>query len=249
MTTDPQTPAEIKINAVDCVVSLAKAALGVFPYAGPLLAELVGTIIPEQRIDRIAKFAANLDERIKCLEKDVIRSALKNEEFTDLLEEALRQAARSTTDERRGYLASVVANSLSQDAIEYAEAKHLLRILEELNDIEVIWLRFYQIFTAGGDDDFRHKHEEVLKPKFAGIGSPTDQLDKAALQESYRKHLINLGLITGVASMDSDGKPEFDSMSGDLRISYYHTSLLGNLLLRTIGLSDSVQERGEKTEL
>lgn len=248
MATDSQLPADIKINAIDYVISVAKVALGAFPVAGPLLVELAGIIVPNQRIDRIAKFAADLEERIGHLEEDVIRSALKDEEFTDLLEEALRQAARSTTDERRGYLACVVANSLTRDAIEHAEAKHLLRILGELNDIEVIWLRFYKVPTNGGDDDFRSKHEEVLKPKFAGIGAPTDELDKAALQDSYRKHLINLGLITGVASTDFDGKPEFDSTTGDFRKSYYHTSLLGNLLLRTIGLSDSVEEKGKNPE-
>ena len=40
----------------DYVVTAAKAALGAVPLAGSLLAELAGSIIPNQRIERIVAF-------------------------------------------------------------------------------------------------------------------------------------------------------------------------------------------------
>jgi hypothetical protein len=120
----PVQPQDItKKKAVDYVASAARAIVGVTPFAGSLLVELAGVIIPNQRIDRIAKFAVALEERIKGLEEADVRAELRDEHFTDLLEEALRQAARSTSDERREYLASVIENSLTREAITYAESK------------------------------------------------------------------------------------------------------------------------------
>ena len=236
MSEDQQLPAEIKSTAIDYVASGAKSVLGIVPFVGSLLAEVAGSVIPNQRIDRIARFATALQGRIAHLEEQAVRGELKDEEFTELLEEALRQAARSTSDERREYLAAAIANSLTRNAIKHSETKHLLRIMGELSDVEIIWLRFYQNPVIEGDQEFRNKHAAVLERKNAYIGSSTDELDQYALQSNYRKHLVDLGLVTPVISKGRDGKPEFDTFSGNFKISYHHTSPLGELLLRTIGL-------------
>ena len=102
------------VSALPC-----RASLGTVPFAGSLLVEAAGVIIPNQRIDRIAKFAKTLESKLSNLEQDFVRSQLTNENFTDLLEEGLRQAARSLSDERREYIASLIENSLSSEDIEY----------------------------------------------------------------------------------------------------------------------------------
>ncbi len=241
MTSDDNLPKPIQSNAVDYVTAGAKAVLSAIPFAGSLLAEIAGSIIPKQRVDRIADFAAKLEQRIGHLEKEGITAALNDEEFTDLTEEALRQASRATTNERREYLSSLLANSLSSDAISYAEAKHLMRLLGELTDVEVIWLRAYAVPTIGGDEEFRKLHEHILQNKAAYIGSSLEEVEAEALQKSYRDHLIRLGLITAQISKNRDGSPEFDKFSGDFKISHHHTSTLGDLLLRQIGLAPKEQ--------
>jgi hypothetical protein len=251
--TTPETsshlPDEVREKAIDYVASGAKAIAGAAPFVGSILAELAGVVIPNQRLDRIAKFAAALEERIRNLEQADVRKSLHDEEFTDLLEGALRQAARSTSDERRGYLASLIANSLSNETIEHAESKHLLRILDELNDIEIIWLRFYLRPGMGGDEDFRGKHQAVLARRQAFIGSSEEVLDKHALQESYQDHLIDLGLVTAHISRDMrTGIPEFDRFTGEPKVSYHYISPLGKLLLRTIGIKDQELEKRQEAQ-
>lgn len=237
MTTDDKLPTPIQPNAVDYVTAGAKAVLSAIPFAGSLLAEIAGSIIPRQRVDRIADFAAKLEERIEHLEKGGITAALNDQEFTDLAEEALRQASRATTAERREYLSSLLASSLSSDAISYAETKHLMRLLGELTDVEVIWLRFYAVPTMGGDKEFRELHENILRPKAAHLGSSSEEIDAEALQKSYRDHLIRLGLVMPQISKGRDGTPEFDRFTGNFKVSYHQTSRLGDLLLRQIGLA------------
>ena len=223
-------------KTVDYVVSAAKAALGVVPFVGSLLTELAGTLIPNQRIDRLTKFAETLGVKLESIEQDFVRTQLHNENFTDLVEEGLRQAARSLTDERREYIASIIASSLSSEDIEYLESKHLLRILGEINDVEVIWLRSYLNPIMGGDREYREKHQDILKPVRAHLGATQAIHDKNTFQEDYKEHLSRLGLLSPKYQTDlKTHLPEFDSSSGRMKIRSYELTSLGRLLLRHLG--------------
>ena len=238
MTAD-SSPDDLKPTTVDYVAVAAKAALGAVPFAGSLLAELAGTVIPNQRIDRIVRFASQLEARLTQVERDAIRSNLADENFTDLMEEGLRQAARSTTDERRAHIASVVANSLTSEHISFVESKHLLRLLGEINDIEVVWLRFYLHREMNGDQEFRSKHEDILSPVAAHLQSSQAEIDKEILQKSYKIHLCQLGLLRERYQMDPKTQlPTFDKMRGELKVSGYELSRTGHLLLKLMGLAD-----------
>ena len=218
MSNPEESSDELDDKPIDYITSVVKGTLDMVPFAGSLLAELAGTVIPNQRLDRIAKFVIILEDKLSNLEQDFVRSQLTDENFSDLLEEGARQTARSLSDERREYIASLIANSLSQQDIEYIESKHLLRILGELNDIEIIWLRFYLEPTLSGDEEFRGEHENILTPIMASISDPPNVLDKEALQESYKQHLARLGLLQS-------------------QRNNYQLTPLGQLLLRQIGLS------------
>jgi len=227
----------VKAQATDYLASGAKAALGAIPIAGSLLAEVAGSIIPNQRLDRIADFAAKLEERIKNLEEDQIRNELNDEEFTDLLEESLLQASRAVSAERRNYLASLVASSLTAKDIEHSEAKHLMRILGELSDVEILWLRYYAVPTIGGDSEFREIHQEVFKPIAATLSSSQEELDDHALRQSYRTHLVRLGLTREFSQKGKNGLPEFDNATGQPKVNRWEISQFGRLLLKNIGMA------------
>ena len=49
-------------NKADLAAITARASLGAIPVAGSFLAEIAGTLIPNQRIDRIAKFVNELND-------------------------------------------------------------------------------------------------------------------------------------------------------------------------------------------
>jgi hypothetical protein len=229
---------DLDIKTADYVASAARASLGAVPFAGSLLIELADHIIPNQRIERIIDFAEKLDNRLSDLEEDFIRSQMEDESFNDLLEEGIRQVARSISEERREYIASLITNSLSEEEVSYVESKHLLNLLGELNDIEIIWLRFYLVPTMGGDEEFRERHRNILNIQRATLNSPPEEVDQEAIQDSYKEHLERLGLIIPRYRTDRDTNlPEFDS-NGSPQISGYSITRLGDLLLRMIDLSD-----------
>jgi hypothetical protein len=223
-------------SKADYVASAAKAALGAVPFVGPLLVEIAGTVIPHQRIDRIVEFAGELEKRIADLEHATARAQITDENFADLIEEALRQAARAVSAERRLQIASLVANSLTSEEVSFIESKHLLRILGEINDIEVIWLRFFLHPIMGGDDAFRAKHKALLQPARAHLGSSQQDLDKHALQESYKEHLAQLGLLRENFKVDPKTKTLSVDNFGKLKRDGFEITALGRLLLRQVGL-------------
>lgn len=229
-------------NRTDLVVSASKSILGMVPMAGSLLSELVGNLIPNQRIDRLSKYMKELDERISKIPTEKINSLLNNEDFIDLIEEGFFQASRAITDERRQYIASIISAGITDETLQLNESKQLLKILAELNDIEIIWLRFYLVPTSDGDEEFRQKHNNILESIHTYMGSDDEAITKAALQNSYKEHLERLELIKHRIRIDRKTNiPEFDTSTGKPKKSYSTITILGRLLLKQIGLIDELK--------
>ncbi len=231
----------INNNKTDYLVSAAKGMLGAAPYVGPIITELIGNIIPNQRIDRISKFIQLLDERIKNIEKPTIEQRLSDTDFVDLFEDSFFAVAKSLTDERRSYIASLLINSLSSKDIAVSKAKILLHLLNELSDPEIILLQFYAKCLTDDRDAFYEKHKNVIEGADAYLGSSKEELDNAALDATRNPHLERLGLIDPLFSATRRKLPEFDTKTGKIKASSYQISCLGCLLLRFIDLDDGMK--------
>jgi len=234
----PQDTAKDLANKpVDYLISAMKATLGSVPVAGSFLAELVGTLVPQQRVDRLVKFSLELEARMSSLDREMVRAKLSDENFTDLFEETATHAVRAVSEERKQYLAALLVNGIDATKISYIESKHLLRLLGELNDIEIIWLRFYLDRSRDGDTEFRNKHADTLTIIPPTIGADQSTRDKYTIGQSYKNHLADLGLLNPVYKKKSfnSNMPEFDS-NGRMVVSYYELTGLGAMLLRQISL-------------
>jgi hypothetical protein len=168
-----------------------------------------------------SKFAADLEVRLSRIEQGFVVSQLGDEHFTDLMEEALRQAARSLSDDRRAQIANVVAGSLTSEDITYVDSKHLLSIAGELNDIEVIRLGRYVFDEFGTGQEYWERHASVLEPVAATFQSSQGEIDRETLQQSYDEHFARLGLV-------SDGR----------------LTRLGRLLCRELEVPSKAEQEG-----
>ncbi|MBE2166002.1 hypothetical protein IIQ43_15895 [Acinetobacter oleivorans] len=226
-------------NFLDHRVATYKAIIGLVPGFGSILSEVVGAIIPDQRMDRLVQYIKLLDEKVQKIDSNLLENAKQNELIVDLIEEGFVQASRSLSNERREYIANVVANGISDEEKNYVDSKYVLRLLGELNDQEVIWLRFFLEPTINGDKEFRQKHQNVIEPVRTYIGVEDNILEKRDIQESYKSHLERLGLIKSKYRIDKKtGLPQFDQQ-GMPQISHRFITPLGKLMLKRIGLIDS----------
>lgn len=222
-------------NQSDNAVVALKMAIGMVPLVGSILTEVVGVVIPNQKIDRIKLFVEALAEKVKYIDADVLKIKMKTEQFTDLFEDAAYQASRALTDERREYIANFLKNSLTSDEIDHLGEKKLLGVLNELNDAEIIHLKYKALDHHDEQMAYYETHRDVLEAESPGFGNTMTEYDKLSLWRSYRSKLIDLGLVQPVYKKPGrNEQAEFDEKTGMMKSTYSRLTGLGDLLLSYI---------------
>ena len=155
------------------------------------------------------------------------------------MEAGFLQAARALSEERIKYIASLLKNGLTDEDLEQNAYKRLLFILGEINDIEVLLLKFYiTLTTIGRAEEFRSKHPGILTA-YVNMGTSRKEVDEHAICEAYTTNLSRLGLIKSIFDRPlSDELPELDEQTGMMQSSGYIITDLGMLLLRSIDQSE-----------
>jgi len=228
------------LKKIDVSVSLAKGVLGVLPIVGPMVTEVISLTIPNQRIDRIEDFLRKLEDKVQKIEERRIREVFGLPGFIDVFEESIYQASRALTEERRECIASLVKNTIAEEKIEFIQHKQLLSILGELNDIEILLLKYYAL-NGKEEDEFWDKHKNVLLPPPADSVTSQEELDKHTIHQTYKQHLSRLGLMRQRFKVPrKDELPEFDEETGMIKGQGYSVTELGWLLLRTVDLEKKI---------
>lgn len=140
MTDSQDLSTYLEAKTVDHIVALAKGAFGAVPFVGGFLQELVGTTIPNQRMDRVIDFAQRLANRLQQAELTIEGLRRQKEAFAETLEEALRQAASDSSKMRRAYLANLVTAGAQEAESNMMRTSHFMRLLAQLSDLEILML-------------------------------------------------------------------------------------------------------------
>jgi hypothetical protein len=154
----------------DITKAVLRGACGIAPFVGQALAEIIDYVIPDQRIERVETYFCCLADRLKKLEEGELSLRLRDPERIDLLEDGWRQAARALSNERQQQIATLVADSIADEACDYLESKRVLRLLGEVDDPEIIVLAGY--LPENQMNDYRDRHAHVLRAPIRGYGRP-----------------------------------------------------------------------------
>ena len=228
----------LDIKATDIAATLVKGSVGAVPIYGPIIAEIISNLIPNQRIDRIVSFIKVLESKVDDEEKDKVEKNMLEEKSIDLMEDGFLQAARALSEERIEYIASLLKNSLTNEDLEHIQYKRLLFLLGELNDVEVLMLKSHSGSIAE-QQEFRRKHQDALAAPYMSLASSQEQIDKHAIYEAYRANLTHLDLLKIRFQKPKRGElPEFDEKTGMVKAQGYNITSLGMLLLRSIDQDD-----------
>jgi|CXWL01.1.fsa_nt_gi hypothetical protein len=218
-------------NNGDKLTSLFKGAVGMTPGVGSLLSEIVGIVIPNRHLERLLIFVEVLDQKVSHIDSAVLSLKMKDEEFTDLLEDALRQSTRALTPERRDYIASILATSLDEEQLSHADEKKLLALLNELTDPEIVTLKSYALWGEARSE-FAEKHRETLRLQPPVMSDSLAIVEKYAMHKSYRTKLTEIGLLKPDFKTVRKGEmPEFDKDTGSLKSNGYKITGLGRVFL------------------
>ena len=235
----------MSIEKADVVATIGKGLVGAIPFVGPLAAEIVGTIIPNQRIDRIESTLRLLESKILESDKEKVKQRIVTPEYVDLMEDGFWQTVRALSEERKDYIASLLKNSLTDDELKCIEYKRLIFILGELNDIEILILKSKSM--ERGTREYQEFYD-AQKNSIAWLipidsGATQEEKDRYAIYKTYNLHLTNLGLLKGrFKTLRKGDLPEFDQETGMIKATSYGITMLGRLLLRSI--DQAVPENG-----
>lgn len=222
----------------DRALSAVQGLAGALPVIGSIVANLVNQIIPEQRWERIREYLRKLESRVAAVEAQTLVSALREPRKVDLFEDGATQAVRALSSERLEYIAALVARGLTSGEREGIEAKRLLKLLDEVDDDQIVILQS-KLRRHARSEAFYERHEEVLGPVSAHMQSPQEDLDRAAMYRLARRQLVDLGLLHQTFRRPRRGElPEFDENTGMIKSQGTELSPLGRLLLRRIGLAE-----------
>ena len=208
----------IDTNKSDVVANLLKGYLGGLPILGPTIAEIIGNLIPNQRIDRIASLLKVLEAKIDPEERKKVEARMLEEKSVDLMEDGFLQAARALSEKRIEHIASLLKNSLTDEELEQSAYKRLLLLLGEINDVEVITLMAYSMHGIERQN-FWEKHRDILIGEPLRYPASREKVDQDAIFKTYRANLARLDLL--------ESKTQRPSQS-------YEITSLGRLLLRSI---------------
>jgi hypothetical protein len=238
MTEHENDSAQLGSNRRDDLVLAARGLVGAVPFIGSLAAEIIGRVIPEQRLDRFVDVLKRLDARLSAVERDLVADRLNSSaEHRDLFEEGLVQASRAVTDERRERIAALLKSSLTASDLNYSENQRLWSLLQQLTDLEILILQSYGLQAAPDGFDFLKQHGKALAGA-SHSAQPRKRIDKAAIQQSYRRHLADLGLLAPRFKRWEKGQiPEFDRRTGMPVLQDYSLTRLGGILLRKLELT------------
>lgn len=221
-------------NITDRLVAITKGAAGAVPFIGGLLGELVGSVIPGQRQQRIVAYMRELEQRVEAMEAQEAATALSHPEKIDLVERGGYQAIRATSAKRITEIANVVANGLSSDEADIVRRKRLLSLLGELDNDEIAVLTAYgRTYGVGGGSD---AWDGINRPTPAHMQGGRELIEQNKLYDLGRERLLRLNLLERRYTNVKKGEyPEFDSKAGtfkgNIQISY-----LGRMLLREMGV-------------
>jgi hypothetical protein len=225
---------------------IVKGGFGAIPGLGSVFSEVIGNFIPNHRMNRIESILHILAVRIQGLSEERIQQRFRDPRFVDLFEDGMYQAVRALSDERLHYIAALLKNSLSDEEVNHLQDKHLLQLLGELNDAEVIVLKFqsFRIQRSAEATAFREQHASVLESYPVVTGTPQPVIDKSTIHRSFNQHLMQLGLFTGkFARRPGKQGLEWDTSTGMLKSEGYGITRLGMLLLRRIDLAEDDTDR------
>jgi len=216
----------------DRAASVARGVGAIVPHGGRFIGNLIGSIVPGQRINRLESYVAILKGKLEGIGESQERIIASSPEHIDLFEEGAFRAARALTQERIKHFALIVAIGMTKGTSEAIAQKRLLTILSELDEQDIIMLHWRIRIDYLDAGVYADNHPELLKANWppATVFSPREDREANALREAIDNKLIRYNLTELV---------EDKTWPGSKSRRTERITELGRLILRTVGLIDN----------
>lgn len=171
-------------NLSDKLAALNRSIIGIIPYAGPVLSEIICAIIPNQRLDRAIKFLKTIDNKVNELSQIII----EDQNRIRLIETGLKASSNSNFEAKCEWIGNIVNNGLDEK-IDISIADEIIQIVEELNLEQIILLYHYCNYRG-----VALIHSEKFKSRFPELFNIYSfrSVDPEKYQTLQNKKLLNI---------------------------------------------------------
>jgi hypothetical protein len=156
---------------------------------GPVNAVLAGISLT-RKINRVREVLVNMAEQIKDVKSEISEAYVKTEDFQDLLEKTLRQAADERNEEKRKAYAAFLAGDIKSPGQPYDEKLRILRTLEEIQADHIQMLKALMLEPDHKNLGMTGSIGRTLEKRLPGISR--DRINDLA-QQLTDMRLANLG--------------------------------------------------------
>jgi hypothetical protein len=235
-------------HAATLLRGLSSAVDVAAPGWGSVFGELIGSVIPNLRSERVEEYITRLGRELRALRAQVDDLIQKlGPEQIALFEDGARSAARATSHDRIARIARMVAAGMTSEEEEAARARELMALLDQLTEADLFYLD--RFVPRGGLDPRPWSRGETYVQRLGEITYPLTDERLAALVEAQFKDaeakavkdyrpakMINLNVLqqqTGIVEKRTkfDGRPTPELKTGKPQLTS-----LGYMLLLKAGL-------------
>lgn len=213
---------QLDTNSTDYVVSGLKSLAGAIPFGGTFVGEILGNVIPHQRIDRIADFLKQLSSKVEQLEKNSyiwLDELKKSKDNVFLYELALRYSLETNSETLHNCFASVIFSSIQNKDSDILKNERIMKSISELNEAEIIWLIWFaRPHGLFNQTEFEKKYSDILLPPTSSSGREEDKIYNA-MKMQYISNLTEKGLL--YRRNVRIGSPGYITNLSDLSITKY----------------------------
>jgi hypothetical protein len=117
---------------LETAYDIAAAVSSMVPWIGGPISSVLAGVATSLRMDRVREVLIDLGERISDLDSEISREYVKTDEFAELLDRTLRQAANERSEEKRKAYAAFLEGDIASPGNPYDEKIRVLRTLEEM---------------------------------------------------------------------------------------------------------------------
>jgi hypothetical protein len=223
-----------KDKAQEVTVATIKGGISLIPGIGPIAAEVLGTYIPNRRMERVEKMLCEFAIHVSGHKPEYIQERMKEDDFINLFEQAAYDAAKSKEENRLRAIGKILSSGVNINA-KIAQAEKYLSIIRDLDDLDLLLLCSIEeknnrnilernvIFEDPYDSDY--SFSECVSQALIWNGTPDiNDEDVESEMSGMVEHSIfklkSFGLVFERESYAED-KAYFTSFTGSLLMAYF----------------------------
>lgn len=221
----------LESNRTDTFVSILSSTVSYIPLVGSFASELVQSLIPNQRQDRIVEFVKNIDYELQNMKINFqeLKEKFSNQKYGSFTYNCIRMVTNEVYEEKIKYYKNLLIQTLTDDEKTLVHNERILRILEQLDYYKILYLKFYSDCNIGGTKTMNEVIERLgfqfLQPTYM-MSMDNKAFDEETMKQITLNNLCNSGLLNREIKWINNGKHQ--------HISYKITHL-GKLILKKIG--------------